>query len=52
MNTKSLVLAMAVLGLSSGFVLAQETQDKAATVQVVTENTPAQVPANGLMVGV
>ena len=41
MYIKSLVLALVVLGLSSGFVLAQETQDKAATVQVITDNTPA-----------
>ena len=42
MNTKSLVLALTFLALPAGFVLAQEVQnaDKAAEVQVVTENTP------------
>lgn len=45
MNIKSLILALAVLGLSGGFALAQETQDKTVEAQVITENTPASKDA-------
>lgn len=45
MNTKSFILAMAVLGLSSGYVLAQEIPNKTATVQVITDKTPASKDA-------
>lgn len=45
MNTKSLILALAVLGLSSGFAFAQETPDKVAEVQVITEKAPASKDA-------
>ncbi len=45
MNTKSVILAMAVLGLSSGISLAQTIQNKTAEVQVITDNTPASKDA-------
>lgn len=45
MNTKSLILALAVLGLSSGFALAQGAPDKAAEVQVITDKTPSSKDA-------
>jgi YHS domain-containing protein len=47
MNTKSLILGLAVLGLSSGFVLAQEAQNT-EVVQVVTSTTPT---SNAVEVG-
>ena len=47
MNTKSLILALAILGLSSGVVLTQEAQGKATDAQIVviTEKTPASKDA-------
>ena len=45
MNTRSLILALAVLGLSSGFALARGTPDKVAEVQVITDKTPASKDA-------
>ncbi len=45
MNIKSFILAMAVVGLSSGYVLAQETPSKTPMVQVITDKTPSSKDA-------